>query len=280
MNAQNLESEQSSSGCRKKKMADKCAKETNPAVESGGLCKKRKIADNYAKKANPAADSVGLGRKEKMTGNNGREAKNQGYGRGRPGLARDTRRVDIKAQEMVDTYTSTTDSNRSHGSPRTGEWRCSAVQEDRTKRIHADPVPDMDPDPDPGPQQHLIDTQGDGNEGIVIALRSLQASFMAMSGRSWKNGDFPQFDGTSLGYLRFRRLWSTFQEYYYASTPKSDLVDILRDRCMNEEIAYKIRQEETMEGCWKALDKFYCRPMQSAEGLMAENHSLQEDARH
>jgi hypothetical protein len=45
---------------------------------------------------------------------------------------------------------------------------------------------DPDPDPDPGPQQHLTDAQGDGNEGMVIALRGLQASFRAMIGRPGK----------------------------------------------------------------------------------------------
>jgi hypothetical protein len=59
----------------------------------------------------------------------------------------------------------------------------------------------MDPDPDPGPQQCLTDVQGGGNEEIVINLSSLQTSFTAMSGRSGKNGNFPQFDGTCLSYL-------------------------------------------------------------------------------
>jgi hypothetical protein len=173
MTAQNLESAQSSSGGRKEKMSDKYAKEANPDVDDSGLRKTRKMADNHAK-----------------------EARDRGHGRSRPGLVRDTRRTDITAQEVVYTHTHMTDSNRSNGSLRTGEWSCVTVQDDRTKRIHADPVPDMDPDldPDPGPQQHLTDTQGDGNGGVVIAL----------SGRPGKNGDFPQFDGTSLGYHRFR----------------------------------------------------------------------------
>ena len=93
-------------------------------------------------------------------------------------------------------------------------------------------------------------------------MSSLQASFAAMSGRPRKNGVFPQFDGTSLGYLRIRWRWSTFQEHYYAS--ESDLVDLLCDRCINKEIADKVRQEETMEDYWRTLGKFYCRPMQSA----------------
>ncbi len=76
-------------------------------------------------------------------------------------------------------------------------------------------------------------------------MRGLQTSLTAMSGWSAKNGSFPQFDGTSLGYLRFRQRWKTFQELYYASTPESELVDILCDRCMKKEMADRKRQEET-----------------------------------
>jgi hypothetical protein len=39
---------------------------------------------------------------------------------------------------------------------------------------------------------------------------------------------------------------------------------------MKREIADKIRREETMEGCWEALDKHYHRPVVATEGLMAE----------
>jgi hypothetical protein len=60
------------------------------------------------------------------------------------------------------------------------------------------------------------------------------------------------------------------EEYYYTSTPESDLVDILHDRCMKKEIADKIRREETMEDCWEALGKLYHRPVKAAEDLMAE----------
>jgi hypothetical protein len=105
---------------------------------------------------------------------------------------------------------------------------------------------------------------------MVIALRGLQTSLTAMSGGSAKNSGFTQFDGTSLGYLRFRQRWNTFQELYYASTPESELVDILHDRCMKKEMADRIRQEETVEGCCEMLGKFYHRPMKAAEDLVAE----------
>jgi hypothetical protein len=39
---------------------------------------------------------------------------------------------------------------------------------------------------------------------------------------------------------------------------------------MKKEIPNTIRQEETMEDCWEALDKFYHRPMKATEDLMAE----------
>jgi hypothetical protein len=66
-----------------------------------------------------------------------------------------------------------------------------------------DPGPDMDPDPDP--QHCLADTQGDINEETVIALRSIQASFITMNSRPGKNSGFPHFDGACLGYFRFGR---------------------------------------------------------------------------
>jgi hypothetical protein len=91
-----------------------------------------------------------------------------------------------------------------------------------------------------------------------------------MSGGSAKNSGFPQFDGTSIGYLRFRQRWKTFQKLYYASTPESELVDILRDRCMKKEMADRIRQEETVEGCWETLGKHYYQPVKAAKDLMAE----------
>jgi len=82
------------------------------------------------------------------------------------------------AQEGLYTHNSRADSNRSNNSPRTGERSCVTAQDKRRKRIHADPVPEMDPDPDPdpGPRRHLTDIQEDGNEGILIALRGLQTS--------------------------------------------------------------------------------------------------------
>ncbi len=39
---------------------------------------------------------------------------------------------------------------------------------------------------------------------------------------------------------------------------------------MKKEITNTIRQEETMEDCWEALDKFYHRPMKATDDLMAE----------
>jgi hypothetical protein len=158
-----------------------------------------------------SAQSSSRGKKRKMADNHVKGARDRGHGRSRPGLARDTRRADITAQEGVHTRTNMTDSNRSNSSPRTGEWSFAAVQDNRKKQINADPVPDMDPDPDPDPdpvpRQHLTDNQGDGNEGMVIALRGLQVSFTAMSGRPRKNGNFPQLDRTNLDYLRFRQRW-------------------------------------------------------------------------
>jgi hypothetical protein len=127
---------------------------------------------------------------------------------------------------------------------------------------------DPDPDPDPGPRRHPTDTQRDGNEGVVIALRGLQANLM--SGGSAKNDSFPQFDGTSIGYLRFKQRWKTFQEFYHTSTPESELVYKLRDRCMKKKMADKIRHEETIEGCLKTLGKHYYQPVKAAKELMAE----------
>jgi hypothetical protein len=130
---------------------------------------------------------------------------------------------------------------------------------------------DPDPDPDPGPRRHLTDTQRDGNEGVVIALRGLQASLM--SGGAAKNGGFPQFDGTngtSIGYLRFKQRWKTFQEFYHTSTQESELVCLLRDKCMKKEMADKIKHEETIKGCWKTLGKHYYQPVKAAKELMAE----------
>jgi hypothetical protein len=228
---------------RKAKMAEKkdakskaspCDRTEKNKEKSSGDPEKE-LKGNLGEQGRPKKrNSPRRGREE--ADNHAKGARDRGHGRSGPGLARDTGRADNNAQEGVYTHTSRADSNRSNDSPRTGEWSCATVQDKRRKRIHADPVPDMDPDPDPdlGPRRHLTDTQGDGNEGLVIALRGLQASLTAMSGGSAKNGGFPQFDGTSLGYLRFRWRWSTFQELHYASTQESDLVDILHDRCMKK----------------------------------------------
>ncbi len=107
----------------------------------------REEADNHAKEA----------RSTRRADNHAKEA-------------RSTRRAGNIAQDGLYTHTSRADSNRSNNSPRTGERSCVTAQDKRRKRIHADPVPDMDPDPDPdpGPQRHLTDTQGDGNEGMVL----------------------------------------------------------------------------------------------------------------
>ncbi|MFO0005606.1 MAG: hypothetical protein ACK559_31210, partial [bacterium] len=91
-----------------------------------------------------------------------------------------------------------------------------------------------------------------------------------MSGEPAKNGSFPQFDGTSIGYLRFKQRWKTFQEFRHTSTPESELVYELRDRCMKKEMADKISHEETIEGCLETLGKHYYRPVQAAKELMAD----------
>jgi hypothetical protein len=135
------------------------------------------------------------------------------------------------------------------------------VQEDRTKPIHADSVPDMDSDPDPGPQQHLTDTQGNDIEGIVIALSSLQASFMAVSGRSGNNS-FQRFNGRYRDFPGFKKCWLTHQEIHYASAPNWQLSDIFHDNCLEKEAADKIQKEGTIAGCWKILDTFYDHPLQ------------------
>jgi hypothetical protein len=90
----------------------------NSTVDDSGLWRKNKMADTHAKKANPAIDNGGLCKKKKMADTHAKGARDRGHGRGGPGLARDTRRADINAQEMVDTHTHTADSNRSNGAPR------------------------------------------------------------------------------------------------------------------------------------------------------------------
>ncbi len=184
---------------------------------------KGREADNHAKEA----------RSTRKAGNHAKEARSK-------------EEAENHAQEGLYTHNSRADSNGSNNSPKTGERSCVTARDKRRKRIHADPVPEMDPDPDPdpGPRRHLTDIQEDGNEGILIALRGLQTS--PMNGGPAKNGGFPQFDGTSMGYLRFKQRWKTFQEFYHTSTLESELVYMLRDRCMKKEMADKIRQDS---GC-------------------------------
>jgi hypothetical protein len=73
-----------------------------------------------------------------------------------------------------------------------------------------------------------------------------------------------------MGYLRFKQRWKTFQEFYHTSTLESELVYMLRDRCMKKEMADKISHEETIEGCLETLGKHYYRPVKAAKELMAE----------
>ncbi len=92
-----------------------------------------------------------------------------------------------------------------------------------------------------------------------------------MSGEPAKNGGFPQFDGTngtSIGYLRFKQRWKTFQEFYHTSTLESELVYMLRDRCMEKKMADRIRHEETIEGCLETLGKHYYRPVKTCSSAM------------
>ena len=186
--------------------ADNHAKEARSTREADNHAKEARStrkAENHAKEA----------RSTRKADNHAKEARSKEEAENHAKETRSTRRAGSIAQEGLYTHTSRADSNRSNNSPRTGERSCVTAQDKRRKRIHADPVPDMDPDPDPDPGQrrHLTDTQRDGNEGMVIALRGLQTSLTAMSGGSAKNGGFPQFDGTSIGYLRFRQRWKTFQ---------------------------------------------------------------------
>ena len=190
------------------KRAKKAGKEDAKlkADPRGQTEKNREEADNHAKEA----------RSTREADNHAKEARSTRKAENHAKEARSTRKADNHAQEArskeeAENHAKETrstrraDSNRSNSSPRTGERSCVTAQDKRRKRIHADPVPEMDPDPDPdpGPRRHPTDTQRDGNEGVVIALRGLQASLM--SGGSAKNGDFPQFDGTSIGYLRFKQ---------------------------------------------------------------------------
>ena len=131
----------------------------------------REKADNHAKEA----------RSTRKADNHAKEARSKEEAENHAKETRSTRRAGNIAQEGLYTHTSRADSNRSNNSPRTGERSCANAQDKRRKQIHADPVLEMDPDPDPdpGPQRHLTDTQRDGNEGVVIALRGLQASLMS-----------------------------------------------------------------------------------------------------
>ena len=104
---------------------------------------------------------VSLARESKRAKNAGKEdAKLKAYPRGQTEKhreeadnhakeARSTREADNHAKEARSARRA--DSNRSNNSPRTGERSCATAQDKRRKRIHADPVPEMDPDPDPDP---------------------------------------------------------------------------------------------------------------------------------
>jgi hypothetical protein len=54
-----------------------------------------------------------------MVDNNAKEAKGLGHSRGRPGLARDVIRADIRAQEWVGTGTHMADGDRNKSPPKT-----------------------------------------------------------------------------------------------------------------------------------------------------------------
>jgi hypothetical protein len=142
-------------------------------------------ADNHAKEARStrkAENHAKEARSTRKADNHAEEARSKEEAENHAKETRSTRRAGNIAQEGLYTHTSRADSNRSNSSPRTGERSCVTAQDKRRKRIHADPVPEMDPDPDPdpGPRRHPTDTQRDGNEGVVIALRGLQASHSLM----------------------------------------------------------------------------------------------------
>jgi len=129
------------------KRAKKAGKEDAKlkADPRGQTEKNREEADNHAKDARSTREADNHAKDARST----READNHAK------EARSTRRAGSTAQEGLYTHNSRADSNRSNNSPKTGERSCVTAQDKRRKRIHADPVPEMDPD------QTLIRAHGD-----------------------------------------------------------------------------------------------------------------------
>jgi hypothetical protein len=139
-----------SSGGTKKELKGNPGEEGMPLKRNsprGG----REEADNHAKEA----------RSTRKADNHAKEARSTRRADNHAKESRSSRRAGNIAQEGLYTHTSRADSNRSDNSPRTEERSCVTAQDKRRKRIHADPVTDMDPDPDPdpGPRRNLTDTQ-------------------------------------------------------------------------------------------------------------------------
>jgi hypothetical protein len=115
---------------RKEKIEEEMAKEN---ARAGREQCKEKIKEKMAKE-NTRAEREQREKKKKTADNHAKRARDQGHSRGGPWLARDMRRADTKAKEVVDTHTHMADSNRCNGAPKTGEWTCAAVKEDRIMR--------------------------------------------------------------------------------------------------------------------------------------------------
>jgi hypothetical protein len=119
-------------------------------------------------------------------------------------------------------------------------------------------------------EKGYADSQRGVNEGTINVLRSMHVKLMTMQGQTGKNSGYLYFDGTLKEYPKFRRRWHTFQDLYHKGTPQRELVNLFRENCLDKKVADPLCCEETMAGCWRALDPFYNRPTQYAQDLMSE----------